>query len=155
VNGACVAGGLETILCCDFVLASGTATFADGHSRIGIVPALGAVSGLVRSAGAHRAMRLLMLSEFLDAEEMSQLGIVTEVVEPSLLVARAQDLAESLSSRSPVSLALMKAAVHRSESPSWEEHVLADQADFRSVWGTPQMREGFTAHSEGRRPAYA
>jgi enoyl-CoA hydratase len=155
VNGPCVAGGLEMILCCDFVLASTVATFADAHARHGILPAVGAVSGLVRSVGAHRAKRLLLLSETFDAQTLAHHGIVTEVTEPYDLLPRAQRLAEELSTRSPASLAKLKAAVHRSEAPSWEDHVAADLADFRAIWGTPQMREGIRAYSERRDAIYA
>jgi enoyl-CoA hydratase/carnithine racemase len=155
VNGPCVAGGLEIILCCDLVLASTEASFADAHSRHGILPAVGAVSGLVRSIGAHRAKRLLLVSGTFDATSMAEFGIVTEVVEPAELIGRVHRLTDELSSRSPASLKVIKAAVNRSEAPAWEDHVQADLEDFRAIWGTPQMREGITAYGERREPVYS
>jgi enoyl-CoA hydratase len=154
VNGACVAGGLEMVLCCDIVLASKTATFADAHSRHGILPAVGAVSALVRSIGAHRAKRLLLASETFDAQTLCHQGIVTEVLDSGRLLPRAQQLAEELSERSPVSMAILKAAVQRSEAPSWEDHVAADLSDFRAIWGSPQMREGISAYAQRRAAVY-
>jgi enoyl-CoA hydratase/carnithine racemase len=155
VNGPCIAGGMETILCVDLVIASTKAIFGDAHSRHGILPAIGAVGALVRSAGAHRAKRMMMLSEMLDAHALVEYGIVTEVLEPDELLPRAEALAAELALRSPASMALMKASVQRSEEPDWETHVAADLVDFRAIWGTPQMREGITAYNEKRQASYS
>src|SRR5690606_35997384 len=50
-NGVAVAGGLELLLACDFVLAAEGARFGDGHARYGIVPAGGATVRLGERIG--------------------------------------------------------------------------------------------------------
>jgi enoyl-CoA hydratase len=155
VNGACAAGGLELILACDLVLASADATFTDAHSRLGIAPAVGAAAGLVRAAGEFRAKRLLLASEPHDAATMAGYGLVTEVTEPGALAPRTTELAETLSQRSPVSLAAMKAMVHRAQQPSWEDTLESDLEFFRANWGSQAMREGLAAYAERRAPRFA
>ena len=154
VNGACAAGGLELILACDLIVASAGATFTDAHARLGIAPAVGAAAGLVRAVGESRAKRLLLASEPHDAAAMAEYGLVTDVTEPGQLVRRTTELAETLSQRSPVSFAAMKAMVHRAQQPPWAETVQSDLDFFRANWGSPAMREGLAAYASGRPPAF-
>jgi enoyl-CoA hydratase/carnithine racemase len=154
VNGACAAGGLELILACDVVVATTDATFTDAHSRLGIAPAVGAAGGLVRAVGEFRAKRILLESNPIDAATMAGYGLVTEVTAPNDLPARVAALAATLSQRSPVSFAAMKAMVHQAQQPSWEQTVDSDLAFFRSNWGSDAMREGLDAYALRRRPDF-
>jgi enoyl-CoA hydratase len=154
VNGACAAGGLELILACDVVVATADATFTDAHSRLGIAPAVGAAAGLVRAVGEFRAKRILLESNPIDAATMAGYGLVTDVTEPQDLAAHVTALAVTLSRRSPVSFAAMKAVVHQAQQPSWEQTVDSDLAFFRSNWGSDAMREGLDAYANRRPPAF-
>jgi enoyl-CoA hydratase/carnithine racemase len=154
VNGACAAGGLEMVLCCDLIVASSEATFSDAHSRRGIAPAIGGAAGLVRSLGAHRAKQLLLLADNYDADTMAALGLVAEVVAPAELLNRVEVMTETLGRRSPDSLRLAKRMVHRSQDPDWDRNVEADLTDFRNGWGSADMREGMRAYVEHRQPAF-
>src|SRR3974390_3127273 len=48
VNGLALAGGLEAVMCCDFVLAAQSARFGDAHSNFGVFPGGGGASILPR-----------------------------------------------------------------------------------------------------------
>ena len=153
VNGPCAAGGFELLMCCDLVLASTAATFSDAHSRLGLVPAVGGGSGLVRAVGATRAKQILFTADTYDAATLAAYGVVTEVVEPTALTARVDEVADVLAARSPRSLALAKAMVHR-DQPDWATLVEADLADFRAGWYSADLREGIRAHTERRTPRF-
>jgi enoyl-CoA hydratase/carnithine racemase len=155
VNGACAAGGLELILACDLVVADAGATFTDAHARLGIAPAVGAAAGLVRALGEHRAKQLLLLSDPVDADTMARYGLVAEVTPPGGLDRRITELAATLSHRSPVSIAAMKAMVHRAQQPTWEETLESDLAFFRRNWNSAAMREGLDAYATRRTPTFA
>jgi enoyl-CoA hydratase len=142
VNGACVAGGVELVVCCDLIVAVTGATFSDAHSRRGLVPAIGGAAGLVRSLGAHRAKQLMLLAEDWDAPTLAACGLVADVVPPASLRARVDALGAALAQRSPHSLARMKELVHRAQDPPWEQLVEADLADFRANWGSADLRQG-------------
>jgi enoyl-CoA hydratase/carnithine racemase len=154
VNGACAAGGLELVLCCDLIVAAAGATFTDAHARRGIAPALGGAAGLVRAVGELRAKQLLLLSDPCDAATMAAFGVVAEVADPDGLEARAAALAGTLSQRSPQSFAMLKGMVHRSLDPPWEESVESGVAEFRRAWGSADMREGIRAYTERREPGF-
>ncbi|HEX5406017.1 MAG TPA: enoyl-CoA hydratase/isomerase family protein [Pseudonocardiaceae bacterium] len=153
VNGPCAAGGFELLMCCDLVIAGTTATFSDAHARLGLAPAVGGVAGLVRSVGANQAKRFLLTADSFDAATMAAAGLVTEVVEPAALVPRVTELTSTFARRSPRSLALLKAMVHRNR-PDWARLVEADLADFRAGWHTAELREGIRAYTERRSPRF-
>jgi enoyl-CoA hydratase len=154
VNGACAAGGVELVVCCDLIVAAAGATFSDAHSRRGIAPAIGGAAGLVRSLGSHRAKQLMLLGDSWDAETLAACGLVAEVVPPAGLRARVDALADELAQRSPRSLALMKDLVHRAQDPPWEQLVETDLADFRAGWGSADLLEGLRAYAERRAPLF-
>ena len=137
----------ELILACDLIVAAAGATFTDAHTSLGIAPAVGAAAALVRAVGEFRAKRLLLASDSHDAATMADYGLVTEVTEPGGLERRTTELAATLSQRSPVSFAAMKAMVHRAQQPSWEETLQSDLAFFRTNWGSEAMREGLAAYT--------
>ena len=148
VNGVCAAGGLELILACDLVVADTGATFTDAHAGLGIAPAVGAAAGLVRALGELRAKQILLLSEPVGAATMAAYGLVAEVTPPGELERRTTELAGTLSRRSPVSVAAMKAMVHQALQPTWDETLQSRPEVF-----PPQLelarhaREGLDAYA--------
>jgi enoyl-CoA hydratase len=154
VNGACAAGGVELVVCCDLIVAVTGATFSDAHSRRGLVPAIGGAAGLVRSLGAHRAKQLMLLAQDWDAPTLAACGLVADVVPPAGLQARVDALADIFAQRSPDSLARLKELVHRAQDPPWEQLVEADLADFRANWGSTDLREGVATYAEHRDPRF-
>jgi enoyl-CoA hydratase/carnithine racemase len=154
VNGACFAGGLELLVSCDLVIAAERATFCDGHARRGLFPAVGGTAGLVSKVGAAQANRMLMLSEEFSAAQMAQAGLVSEVVPADRLPERAAELAELAASRSPASIAAVKAAVQRCEPRPWADVVEEDIDDFRRHWDSPELREGIEAFTGKREPRF-
>ena len=111
VNGTCAGGGLHFVADADIVIASTDATFLDPHVSVGQVSAFETI-GLLRKAPMEAVTRLALMGrhERVDAARARQLGMVSEVVEPAALRARAQQLAELIAHGDPRMLAAVKAA---------------------------------------------
>ncbi|MCF1592308.1 enoyl-CoA hydratase/isomerase family protein [Streptomyces muensis] len=154
VNGACFAGGFELLMGCDLVIASEAATFCDAHSRRGLAPAVGGEAGLVNAVGATRARRILMLAEVLDAHQLAQAGLVSEVVPSDGLVERVDEVTAVIARRSPTSVSAVKFAVQRCESRPWQQAVDEGIEEFRRLWKGSDMLEGIQAFLERRAPRY-
>src|SRR5215510_7840722 len=60
VNGLAYAGGLETVMCCDIVIAAEEAKFADAHSNFGVFPGGGGAALLPRRLPPNVARYLLL-----------------------------------------------------------------------------------------------
>jgi enoyl-CoA hydratase len=96
INGPTVTGGLELALCCDFLIASERARFADTHVRVGVMPGGGMTIRLPQLIGIDRARRMSLTGDYVDAETARDWGLVVEVVSHEALVERAREIAATI-----------------------------------------------------------
>jgi enoyl-CoA hydratase/carnithine racemase len=96
INGPTVTGGLELAMCCDFLIASERARFADTHVRVGVMPGGGMTIRLPQLVGIDRARRMSFTGDFVDAQTARDWGLVVEVVPHERLVARAREIAATI-----------------------------------------------------------
>src|SRR5262249_6923996 len=84
-EGSALGSGFSLALCCDLVVAAGSARFGQVFGKVGLVPDGGASWLLPRIVGAARAKELLYTGEIFDAQRALSLGLVNRVVEPARL----------------------------------------------------------------------
>lgn len=80
VEGHCLGGALELVLCGHFVFATSTARFGCPEIRLGVFPPVLAALWPERLPAVARE-RLLLTGETVDAETARGLGVVTEVLD--------------------------------------------------------------------------
>ena len=61
-------------MCCDFLIASERARFADTHARVGVMPGGGMTIRLPQLIGIDRARRMSFTGDYIDAETALRLG---------------------------------------------------------------------------------
>jgi enoyl-CoA hydratase len=98
INGPTVTGGLELAMCCDFLIASDRARFADTHARVGVMPGGGMTIRLPQLVGIDRARRMSLTGDYIDAGTARDWGLVVEVVPHESLLARAREVAATIAS---------------------------------------------------------
>ena len=98
INGPTVTGGLELAMCCDFLIASERARFADTHARVGVMPGGGMTIRLPQLVGLDRARRMSLTGDYIDAETARDWGLVVEVVPHESLLERAREVATTIAS---------------------------------------------------------
>lgn len=76
VEGSCLGGGFELVLCCHFLFAKAGARFGCPEIRLAVFPPLLAAAGSHR-LGSLVAERLLLTGDTLGAEEAQRLGFLT------------------------------------------------------------------------------
>ena len=96
VNGACVSGGLEIALACDFIVASNRATFADSHASIGAMPSWGLTALLPRAVGVRLAKQISLTGARFDAQRALVYGLVNEVVDHDELESRVATITSAM-----------------------------------------------------------
>ncbi len=154
VNGFALGGGFELALACDFLIASEKAKFGLPEVSLGLIPGYGGTQRLSRVVGLKNASYLALTGEMIKADKAYNLGIVTEVCEPTQLGDRAAELAKLVCSRGPVAVGLAKQAIYEGYSKALPE-ALAFEADiFRRTFATKDHQEGITAFIEKRAPNF-
>jgi 2-(1,2-epoxy-1,2-dihydrophenyl)acetyl-CoA isomerase len=93
VQGAVAGGGLGLMLTADYIVASESAKFVSKYANIGLTPDLGVSTLLPAAVGERRALRLLLQDHTIDAATALDWGLVTEVVSPDAVAARAEEVA--------------------------------------------------------------
>jgi len=108
INGVAVTGGLELALACDVRIASDRARFADTHARVGVTPGWGLTARLPQAVGQSWARQMSFTGDFVDASLALRIGLVNEVVPHGELLARCTELAASVASTAPATLARIR-----------------------------------------------
>jgi 3-hydroxyacyl-CoA dehydrogenase/enoyl-CoA hydratase/3-hydroxybutyryl-CoA epimerase len=87
VNGACLGGGTELALSCDYRLMADSKRAQIGlpEVRLGVFPAWGGCTRLPRLVGLVPALDLILTGRSLDARRARKIGLVDEVVPAAML----------------------------------------------------------------------
>jgi enoyl-CoA hydratase/carnithine racemase len=85
VDGLAIGIGTTMLLHCDYVVASGAATFATPFTKLGLIPeAASSLLGPMRM-GHARAFALLVMGRSMSAEEAKAAGLINAVVDSAAL----------------------------------------------------------------------
>ena len=150
VNGYAFGGGLETALSCDIRLASTTASFAAPEIKLGWIGGGGMSTFLAHSIGPSNAAVMLLTGDPVDAATALRWGLVSELVEPGMLVARARELAVTIAERPPIAAETAKANLRAAYNMTQDEAIRYER-DLQSVtFATEDAAEGRAAFAEKR-----
>lgn len=121
VQGAAAGAGLATVLACDVVVAARGTKFLTAYAGIGLTPDCGLSYLLPRAVGQQRALELALTGRVLSADEALAWGLVTEVVEPDEVLARAEAVAARLAKGPVFALGQAKRLIRTSWAQSRAE----------------------------------
>ena len=138
INGPTVTGGLELALCCDFLIASERARFADTHVRVGVMPGGGMTIRLPQLIGIDRARRMSLTGDYVDAQTARDWGLVVEVVTHESLVPRAQEIAATIASIPGEYVRELRRGYEMMQALSGDEALAAE-----NTWSRRWMAERF------------
>lgn len=155
-NGPAVGVGITLALPTDIKIASETARFGFVFARRGLVPEAASAWFLPQLVGLSQALRWCLSGRVFDAAEALAGGLVSEVVPPDRLLARAREIAAEIAENTaPVSIALTRQMLWRFGNAELPFDLLKVDGPFALALGTgPDVREGVAAFLEKRPPAF-
>jgi 2-(1,2-epoxy-1,2-dihydrophenyl)acetyl-CoA isomerase len=113
VNGPAVGAGLSLAMAADIRVAADTARLHPGYLRAGTSPDGGLTWSLPTLVGHEAAMRFLLESRFVGADEALRRGLVSEVVPAEQLETRLLELCQAIASQAPLAVRRTKRLVAR------------------------------------------
>jgi enoyl-CoA hydratase len=154
INGHCVAGGVELALCSDLIVATEDARIADGHAKVGQLPAIGGAHLLRRALGPHKAKEILFTGNTYTGAELAALNLVNLTVPGKDLESTVSALVEALASRSASVLARMKQMVNDGGDMTWRQAAGFELSLAEGNLSTATSAEGLAAFVERRAPRF-
>lgn len=155
VNGIAFGGGHELALACDIRIGTTNAVFALPETGLGILPAAGGTQRLAKIVGIGVATDVIMSGARLNAERAYQLGLITELVDPSELLVAAHQKAQRIRSKGPLALKLVKQVLQRGFDVDHETGLLLERLAQAVAYSDAEKVEGTGAFLEKREPDYA
>lgn len=153
VSGVATAAGCQLVASCDLAVASDTARFATPGVNIGLFCSTPMVA-LSRNISRKHAMEMLLTGEMIDAQTARSFGLVNRVVPQDVLNQTAMNFAQTIASKSPLTLKIGKEAFY-----SQAEMELSQAYDY-TVWVMVEnmmardAEEGIGAFIEKRAPQW-
>jgi enoyl-CoA hydratase/carnithine racemase len=154
INGAAYGGGTELAAACDIRIAAETASFGFKQIHLGIMPAWGLTSRLLRMVGRSTALELLLTGRTLTAREAEAIGFVDHVVPAGRAKKAAHELAQAIASNPPLSVRLIKQAVQGTRDAPAEAAGALEAALFALEWGSADHDEAVRAFFDKRAPRW-
>ncbi|HEU4362943.1 MAG TPA: enoyl-CoA hydratase-related protein [Mycobacterium sp.] len=152
VNGIGVGIGATILGYADLVFMSSTARLKCPFTSLGVAPEAASSYLLPQLIGRQNAAWLLMSSEWVDAEEARQMGLVWRVCEPEELLGEARRHAEILAARPIASLMAVKSTMVEPVRPEIAAASARENAHFARLMGAQANADAlaeFTGRSGG------
>lgn len=151
VNGPAAGVGCSLALMGDLIVCGEHGYFLQAFRRVGLAPDGGSTWMLPRMIGKARAMEMMLLGEKIEAHVALRWGLVNTVVENTVLMVEAKDLAMRLA-EGPYSLGLTRKLVWGALDLDFSAALDAERWAQKEAAATADSAEGVAAFLE-KRPA--
>lgn len=145
VHGACLGGGFELVLACDYIVAAASAKIGSVETALGLHPLMGGIQRQVQRAGAARAKEMSLLGRRYDAATLERWGLINLVVPDDELDAASMTVAQELANGPTVAHAATKKLVAIAVNEGVEA---ADQAMAevqKPIWASQDLKTGLAS----------
>jgi enoyl-CoA hydratase/carnithine racemase len=153
VQKIATAAGCQLVATCDLAVAAEDATFGTPGVKIGLFCTTPMVA-LSRAIGRKRALQMLMTGKLISAETAAEWGLINAVVPASELESAARELALSIATASPLTVALGKQAFYSQiDLDQPKAYAYAKEVMSMNAMAV-DAQEGMCAFLEKRQPAW-
>ncbi|GAA5993031.1 hypothetical protein JCM10908_003067 [Rhodotorula pacifica] len=148
VSGYALGGGCELAMMCDIILASPTAVFGQPEINLGVIPGAGGTQRLTHAIGKSRAMELVLTGGNFSAQQASEWGLVSRVVEgegSSAVVDEAVKVAAKIAGKGMLAVQAGKEGVNAAYEMSLANGLHFERRLFHQLFATNDQKGGMSA----------
>ena len=153
VNGYALGGGCELAMHADIIIANQDAQFGQPEVRLGLMPGAGGTQRLLRAIGKFKTMLLVLTGKLFTAQEASDMGLVSEVVEGDA-TEHAIEIAKTIAKYSSISVQQIKEVTNLGQDMSLNSALTLERKALQILFDTKDQKEGAKAFLEKRTPHY-
>ncbi len=154
VDGVAVGAGMNLALGCDIVVATRRARFSEIFVRRGLTVDFGGTWVLPRLVGLAAARDLALTGRMVHAPEALAIGLIARMVEVDALRGEVGELADTLASGAPLAQSMIKRALDRSSSMTFEQALAFEEQAQAVLLASEDLAEGSAAFVEKRDPDF-
>jgi 2-oxoglutaroyl-CoA hydrolase len=154
IDGYCFGAGLELALTCDIRICTTGAQFALPELTRGQMPGSGGSQRLPRLIGWSRAKEMILRGRRMTSAEAFACGLVCEVVEPADLRSAALRIADELTERSPLALAVLKSTLNHGMDTNLSAGLEIERKAYAMLRSSNDYVEGVNAFLQKRSPKF-
>ena len=155
LNGNVRAGGLGFLGAADIVIAPKSATFAFTEVRLGVVPAIIAIT-IMPKMSARAVSRYFLTGETFHAREAAECGLISECVEDERVHTHVESLLDTFRLAAPSALRATKKLIReRAGLPCTRAALEEAGALSASIFASDDAMEGMLSFREKRAPHWA
>jgi len=145
IHGACLGGGLELALACDYIIAASSAKLGSVEVALGLHPLMGAIQRQVQRIGMARAKEMCMLGRRYDASTLERWGLINQVVPDDALDAAAMTVAQELAHGPTVAHKATKLLARIAANEGVNAADLAMAELQKPIWASEDLKAGLAS----------
>ena len=149
INGACLGGGLELALSCDFRIAESSSLFGFPETSIGIIPGAGGTQRLTRLIGISKSMKWIFSAQRFTAKQAREDSVVDFVVSNKNLKYFTSNFCKNISSNAPIALKAAKSSILSTFISSGFD---SERTNYIKTLSSDDRNEGLLSFKEKRSP---
>jgi enoyl-CoA hydratase/carnithine racemase len=153
VHGNALGGGCGLAMACDLVVADADARLGTPEIKLGLFPWI-ILAALQRDVPRKPLMEMVLTGQKLDAQTACRLGMVNRVAPAGTVLDVAGELAAEIASRSPLVVAMGKAAFYQIADQPYEDALAYMHGQLSLNLLTDDAMEGVAAFLQRREPEW-
>ena len=154
MEGTVCGGGFEMAMACDIRILSDKGRIAMPEINLGVFPGSGGLYRLPKLVGPYKAMEMMYLGDFVDADECLRIGLVNKVAPAGRVVSEALEMAERIALKPFEAIKLIKKGVRNLGHQTTEASFIDNLRYSREIFTTPDCVEGVDAFLNKRPPVF-